>query len=394
MIDFSPPDELLALRDKVATFVRNEIVPMEKDPRQGPHGPEESLRLDLVGKARDAGLLSPHAPAKWGGLGLDNIGNALVFEAACYSPLGALALNIQAPDEGNVHLLDKVATDAQKERWLRPLAEGRIRTVFHMTEPDGGAGSDPSLMKTVAKDEGDAYVINGRKWLISGIGAPGVGLNIIMAKTLSASGEDLGASMFLLDGEVPGMEIVRTLDTMDSNTVGAHCEVTYDDVRVPKDQLLGEPGKGFRYAQIRLAPARLTHCMRWLGQAVRCHEIAVEYARTRMAFGKPIGEHEGVGFQLADNETDLHLARLATWHCAWVLDQGQKGRRESSLAKVFVSEALCRVVDRCVQVLGGLGITADTVVEQTYRDIRAFRIYDGPSEVHRWAQARDIMRGA
>ncbi len=180
---------------------------------------------------------------------------------------------------------------------------------------------------------------------------------------------------------------------MDSNTVGAHCEVTYDDVRVPKDQILGEVGKGFRYAQVRLAPARLTHCMRWLGQAVRCHDIAVDYARKRMAFGKPIGEHEGVGFQLADNETDLHLARLSTWHCAWILDQGQKGRRESSLAKVFVSEALCRVVDRCVQVLGGLGITADTIVERTYRDIRAFRIYDGPSEVHRWAQARDIMRG-
>jgi alkylation response protein AidB-like acyl-CoA dehydrogenase len=200
--------------------------------------------------------------------------------------------------------------------------------------------------------------------------------------------------MFLCDADEPGIENLRTLDTIDRNSPGGHCELDFRDVRVPATRVLGEAGKGFRYAQVRLAPARLTHCMRWLGAAGRCHEIAVEYARERQAFGKAIGEHQGVGFQLADNEIDLHLSRLAIWHCAWVLDQGGRGRKESSQSKVFCSEALGRVVDRSLQVLGGKGITGDTVVEQIYRDIRCFRIYDGPSEVHRFSLARDIMRGA
>ena len=391
MIDFQLPDELAALRDQVDAFVRDEVIPLENDPGQTPHGPTDELRMRLVEKARGAGLLSPHIGTEWGGLGLDHVGKAVVFEAAGYSTLGALALNIQAPDEGNAHLLEQVATQEQKETWLRPLAEGRIRTVFSMTEPDGGAGSDPSLMRTTASEQGGDYVINGRKWLITG--APGASLNIVMAQTLDATGNDVGATMFLCDMDAPGFEIVRMLDSIDSNSPGGHCEVNFDDVRVPKERILGEVGKGFRYAQVRLAPARLTHCMRWLGAARRCHDIAVDYARERQAFGKPIGEHQGVGFQLADNEMELHLCRLAIWHCAWLLDQGDRARRESSQSKVYCSEALGRVVDRSLQVLGGKGITGDTVIERIYRDIRCFRIYDGPSEVHRFALARDIMRG-
>ena len=392
MISFQLPDELAALRDKVDAFIRNEIIPFESDPRQPAHGPSDELRLDLVEKAREAGLLSPHIGAEWGGLGLDHVGKAVVFEAAGYSTLGGLALNIQAPDEGNAHLLEQVATTEQKEKWLRPLAEGRIRTCFSMTEPDGGAGSDPSLMRATAQEDGDDYVINGRKWLITG--APGASLNIVMARTLDVDGKEVGATMFLCDADQEGIENLRILDTIDRNSPGGHCELDFRDVRVSKDRVLGEVGKGFRYAQVRLAPARLTHCMRWLGAAVRCHDIAVDYARERHAFGKPIGEHQGVGFQLADNEMDLHLSRLAIWHCAWVLDQGERGRKESSQSKVFCSEALSRVVDRSLQILGGKGITGDTVVEQIYRDIRCFRIYDGPSEVHRFALARDILRGA
>jgi acyl-CoA dehydrogenase len=186
--------------------------------------------------------------------------------------------------------------------------------------------------------------------------------------------------------------IKRLLNTMDSNSPGGHAEVEFNDVRVGSERILGEVGKGFRYAQVRLGPARLTHCMRWLGAARRCHAIATDYARKRQAFGRAIGEHEGVGFMLADSEMDLNLCRLAIWHAAWMLDRGERAQLETSMYKVYCSEALSRVVDRSLQILGGMGVTDDTVVQQIYRDIRAFRIYDGPSEVHRFAIARTILR--
>lgn len=389
MIDFSLPDNLVRLRERMDQFIRDEIIPLEHDPRQGPHGPTEEFRNELVARARKAGLLSPHAPKQWGGLGLDHFGMAVIFEAAGYSPLGPLAVNIQAPDEGNTNLLNKIATPAQKEKWLKPLSLGEIRTAFLMTEPDGGAGSDPSLMATVARRNGDHFILNGTKWLITGF--PGASLNIIMARTVDETGADLGATMFLAPMDAKGIRMVRVLDTMDTNSPGGHSVVAIEGLKVGLEDVLGEVGQGFRNAQVRLGPARLTHCMRWLGQARRCHDIAVAYANKRQAFGRLIGQHQGIGFQLADNATDLHLCRLAIWHCAWLLDQGDQARTETSRAKVFCSEALGRVVDRSLQVLGGLGMTSDTVVERTYRDIRAFRIYDGPSEVHRHFLVRDIL---
>ena len=390
MIDFTLTDEQRELRDRTAAFIRDEIIPMEGDPRRDGHGPTEALRLELVAKARAAGLLSPHVGTAWGGLGLNHVGKAIVFEQAGYSLLGPLALNISAPDEGNMHLLEVVATEEQKARYLRPLAAGERRSIFSMTEPDGGAGSDPSMLRTEARQDGDEYVINGRKWLISG--THGAGFNICMARTFDGAGQDVGATMFLLPIDAEGFSEVRQLDTMDKNLVGGHSVVEFADVRVHRKWVLGEVGKGFRYAQVRLAPARLTHCMRWLGAARRAHDIAVDYARKRHAFGKPLGEHEGIGFQLADNEMDMHLCRLSIWHAAWLLDQGEKARTETSMAKVFCSEALGRVVDRSLQTLGGMGITGDTMVRTIYQDIRAFRIYDGPSEVHRFSLARDLMR--
>lgn len=390
MIDFSLPPELEELRERTAQFVRDEVMPFESDPRQDAHGPSDALRHDLMLRARAAGLLSPHVDEDWGGLGLGHIGKAVVFEEAGYSTLGPHALNIAAPDEGNMHMLQEIATEAQKETYLRPLAEGRVRSAFSMTEPEGGAGSDPSMLKTEARADGDDFVINGRKWLVTGVA--GAAYHIVMARCFDARGEELGATMFLVDTGQPGIDNVRVLETMDSNLTGGHAVVDYRDVRVPAEKILGAVGEGFRYAQVRLAPARLTHCMRWLGAARRCHDIAVDYARQRHAFGKPIGEHEGIGFQLADNEMDLHLSRLAIWHAAWVLDRGERGGRESSMAKVICSEALSRVVDRAVQTLGGKGITGDTVVQKIYKDIRAFRIYDGPSEVHRFALARRLMK--
>jgi len=390
MIEFSLTEEHRELQDRTRAFIRDVVIPYEGDARETPHGPSDELRGELIAKAREAGLLSSHVGTDWGGLGLSHVGKAVVFEEAGYSPLGPHALNINAPDEGNMHMLEQIASDEQKERYLRPLAAGEVRSVFSMTEPDGGAGSDPGMLKTSAKETDDGYVINGRKWLITG--AQGGAFQIIMARTFDAGGQDVGATMFMADMNVDGCRVERVLETMDSNLAGGHAIVVYDNVRVPKSAVLGEVGKGFRYAQVRLAPARLTHCMRWLGAARRCHDIAVQYARERHAFGKPIGEHEGVGFQLADNLTDLHMSRLAVWHTAWVLDQGERGGTESSMSKVYVSEAVCRVVDRAVQVLGGTGITGETVVMRTYKDIRAFRIYDGPSEVHRWSLARGILK--
>lgn len=390
MIDFELPKDLLKLRERVESFIAEKIVPYENDRRQTRHGPEESLRRELVALGRDAGLLSPHGPKEFGGLGLDHRGMAVVFEAAGWSTLGPLALNIQAPDEGNVNLLNQIASAEQKARWLAPLVRGEIRSVFSMTETvTDGAGSDPSLLQTTARRVADGFVIDGRKWMITGV--PEASINIVMARTLDAAGADLGATMFLVDMDAPGFRVERVLDTIDSNSPGGHAEVSFNAVHVTSDRVLGQVGQGFRNAQVRLGPARLTHCMRWLGAAVRCHAIAAEYAGRRHSFGRTIGEHQGVGFMLADNAIDLHLSRLAIWHAAWLLDQHSHARDETSMCKVFCSEALGRVVDRGLQILGSIGITSDTVIERIYRDIRPFRIYDGPSEVHRHALARRIV---
>jgi acyl-CoA dehydrogenase len=390
-MDFSLTPELAKLQQLTRDFIRQEIIPMERDPRQTPHGPTKELRNELLAKARAAGLLTPHASRELGGLGLSHVAKAIVFEEAGYSPLGPVAMNIHAPDEGNIHLLEVVATPAQKERWLRPLVAGQIRSCFAMTEPAPGAGSDPSMLQTSAVPDGDHYRISGRKWFITG--ANGASFTIIMARMPDGS-----ASMFLADMKEPGITLERQMEALDSCFSGGHSVLNIDNLRVPAMNVLGEVGKGFQYAQVRLAPARLTHCMRWLGQARRAHDVAVGYAAERRAFGKTLLEHEGVGFMLADNEMDLHAARLTIWHTAWILDQAQGNTRigghESSIAKVIVSEATWRVVDRCVQVLGGQGVTHETIVAKIFCDMRAFRIYDGPSEVHRWSIAKHIAKRA
>lgn len=391
-MDFSLPPDVADLAARVDDFVRTEVIPFESDPLWSDHGPDDDLRRALNAKARVAGLLAPHAPREYGGLALSHVAKAAVFEAAGYSILGPVALHIQAPDEGNLHLLSVVANASQKERFLRPLAEARTRSCFAMTEPmteaGEGAGSDPSMLSTRATRDGDGFVISGTKWLTTG--ADGAAFAIIMART----GDDPGdATMFLADLPNPAFRIVRRLTTMDTSFMGGHAEIEIDNLRVGPDSVLGEVGKGFRYAQVRLAPARLTHCMRWLGSAKRAHDIATDYARRRKAFGARLGDHEGVSFMLADNALDIHSTRLAIQHCAWVLDQGGRGNTESSMAKVIASEAIMRVADRSLQILGGMGMTRDTVVERIFRDVRGFRIYDGPSEVHRWSLGRRIVEG-
>lgn len=373
-----------AIADRVEKFVRSTVIPYEKDQRKSAHGPSDELIDELRAGARAAGVLTPHILAD--GCHLTQRETATVLTATGLSPLGPLACNTAAPDEGNMYLLGKVGSPEQKARFLDPLVKAEVRSAFFMTElaEEGGAGSDPSMMRTTCRLDGNHWVINGRKRFITG--ADGAGIGVIMAKA------DEGACLFLVDLPDPAVRTTRVLDTIDSSMPGGHAEVDIAGLRVPADQMLGNAGEGFAYAQIRLSAARLSHCMRWLGACIRANEIATDYANRRQAFGKLLVDHEGVGFMLADNLIELKQSELMIDWCAGVLDGGSLGIAESSMAKVAVSEALMRVADRCVQVMGGIGVSGDTVVEQVFREIRAFRIYDGPTEVHKWSLAKKIRR--
>jgi len=380
----APSERAAEIGARVERFVRDVVAPYERDSRCGAHGPRDDLVAELRDKARASGVLTPHILPDGGHL--DQRETAYVLQRSGLSLLGPIAVNTAAPDEGNMYLLGKVGSPEQKRRFLDPLVRGEARSAFFMTEPaeDGGAGSDPSMMQTTAVMDGNHWVVNGRKAFITG--AAGAQVGIVMAKSAD------GACMFLVDLPDPAITIERVLDTIDSSMPGGHAVVKIDHLRIPTDQMLGNSGEGFSYAQIRLAPARLSHCMRWLGACIRADEIATDYANRRHAFGKTLIDHEGVGFMLADNLIDLKQAELMIAWCAGVLDAGAAGGAESSMTKVAVSEALMRVADRCVQVMGGSGVTGDTIVEQVFREIRAFRIYDGPTEVHKWSLARKIKR--
>jgi acyl-CoA dehydrogenase len=380
----SDPTLAREIAARVERFVRDVVVPYERDPRLGAHGPSEDLVRELRIQARTAGVLTPHILRN--GAHLSQRETAMVLKPSGLSPLGPVAVNTMAPDEGNMYLLGKVATAEQKARFLAPLVSGDARSAFFMTEPAelDGAGSDPSMMKTEARLKGGHWVINGRKAFISG--AVGAKVGIIMAKSPD------GATMFLVDLPDPAVRIERVLDTIDSSMPGGHALIDIVDLHVPIDQVLGRPGEGFKYAQVRLSPARLSHCMRWHGSVTRAQEIATAYACRRHAFGKLLIDHEGVGFMLAENMIELKQAELMIDWCADVIDTGALATGESSMTKVAVSEALMRVADRCVQVMGGSGVCADSIVEQVFREIRAFRIYDGPTEVHKWSLAKKIKR--
>ena len=390
MIDFKITNKIEKLKETTQKFILEKVIPKEKDPRQDSHGPHDSLRTELNKEAKKVGLLSPSVGKQWGGLGLNMRDMAVIFEASGYSLLGPQAMNCSAPDEGNMHMLEVVANNDQKNQWLKPLASAKIRSCFSMTEPSPGAGSDPTMLKTTATKTDKGWLINGEKWFITGFN--GAKLNIIMAKTAEKIEKGHGATIFLVDNKNPAIEKIRTQNSMESSFPGGHCQIKFNNLEVTDDSVLGEVNLGYKYAQVRLAPARLTHCMRWLGAAQRAHDIASNYASKRQAFNKTIGDHGGLAFQLTDNEIDIHMSRLFIWNTAWLIDQGDEARNESSMSKVFCSEAAFRIVDRAMQTLGGMGITDDTMVERLFREIRPFRIYDGPSEVHRWAVAKRLMK--
>ncbi|HVR40558.1 MAG TPA: acyl-CoA dehydrogenase family protein [Thermoanaerobaculia bacterium] len=383
-MNFELEPGLVDLRDRVAAFVRDEVIPAESRTL------DRELVAELRDKARAAGIFGPQLPREYGGLGLGTVAMCVLFEQAGRSFLGPLALHCAAPDEGNMHLLAHHANDAQREQYLRPLIEGKIRSCFAMTEPAPGAGSDPTMMMTRAVRVDDGWEITGRKWFTTG--ADGAAFAVTMAVTDPDADKHRRATMFLVPTDTPGYRFVRNVPVMGEHGFSGHGEVDFESVRVPDSAIIGSIGDGFRLAQVRLGPARLTHCMRWMGVAQRAIEIATSYAKQRAAFGKKLTEQQSIQWMIADSEIELHASRLMVLNAAWQHEQGSEMRHESSICKVFVAEAVNRIIDRAVQMCGALGVSGDTPLEHFYREARAFRIYDGPSEVHRMVIARNVLR--
>lgn len=392
------PDHVEDLRVRTREFIRSVVIPREPVPGERL---DPGTRAELQQAAKDAGVFAPHVPTEFGGQGLGIRWWSPVFQEAGYSPIGPSVLNCMAPDEGNMHMLNAIATPEQKQRFLAPLASGQVRSSFAMTEPHPGAGSDPAGLKTVATPTESGWVIQGHKRFISG--AVGAGFCIVMARTeATRDGAPAGATMFLVPMDSPGIRIGEPIHTIDRYIDGGHPHLYFDDVEVPQDAVLGEVGLGFRYAQVRLGPARLTHCMRWLGLARRSLDIALDRAEARELFGAPMKDL-GIAQQLiAESVIDIETADAIITKTAALLESEPKaGSAMSSVAKVYCSEAIYRVVDRAVQMCGGDGVSDGLPLAQFLNEVRPFRIYDGPNETHRWAiarrasaaRARSIARG-
>jgi acyl-CoA dehydrogenase len=383
------PPELVALRERTREFVREVVVPAE--PRPGDRLAPET-RAELQQAARDAGVFAPHVSARYGGQGVPIQHWSPIFQEAGYSPLGPVALNCMAPDEGNMHMLGLIATDAQRERYLEPLAAGRVRSCFGMTEPHPGAGSDPSALSTTARKVDGGWVINGEKRFISG--AVGADFCIAMVRTEAYGDHPEGATMLMVPMDTPGISVGRLIHTIDSTIDGGHPHVHFEDCFVPDDAVLGEPGLGFRYAQVRLGPARLTHCMRWLGLARRSLDIALDRIERRELFGAPMHELGLAQHLVAQSVVDIETSDAIITKTSLLLDSDPKaGSAMSSIAKVYVSEAADRVVDRSIQLCGGDGVSDGLPLAQYRNEIRPFRIYDGSTETHQWAIARRASAG-
>ena len=389
-MDFSRPRHIEAIAHRVRQFVDQQVIPLESDLLRTGDDLGMNQLQGLRAAAKAAGLWAPTMPTEWGGMGLTIQEIVPVFEAAGRSLLGPLAMGCAAPDEGNLHLLHNWANAEQTERYLVPLARGEAFSAFSMTEPPPGAGSDPRMIQTSAHYEDGAWRINGHKWLTT-FGEI-ADFFIIMARTDMDVHPYQGCTLFIAPRDTPGIKILRDVPVMGAKDFGGHVEILYEDLRLGDDAILGEAGQGFMLAQARLGPARLTHCMRWTGIAQRALEIAAQYASEREAFGGPLTSHQSVQWMLADSAMELKMGRLLIHEAAWRLAQGEQARVETSIAKLQVSEIVCRVLDRCVQICGGRGISRDLPLSTWYEKARAFRIYDGASEVHRMVVARDVIK--
>ena len=385
-MDFTLNPEVEDIRLRVRDFVEKEVLPLEADPANfADHENIPQVRLDPVrAKAKKAGLWAPQVPKEYGGMGLPIVAWAAIYEEAARSIFGPLAIHCMAPDDGNMNLLAKAGTPAQKEKWLRPIAEGKVRSAFAMTEPHPGSGSDPGMMLTRAEKKGDRYIVKGHKWFITG--AEGAEHFVLIART--SDDPRRGLTGFMYHKDQPGWRITRRIPIMGPHEHGGHCEIEYDGLEIPEENILLNVGDGLRITQIRLGPARLTHCMRWLGFARRCMEIAQEYVGRREAFGSKLIERENIQIRLGDVAHQIEIGRLLTMHAAWKLDQGSRARKEVSMAKIQVADTLHNASDLAIQLNGARGYSKDTILEWIYRYARAARLVDGASEVHKMVLAR------
>ncbi len=388
-MDFTLSPEIEDYRARIRAFLDEHVIPLEVD--RANYDDHENIDLkvlnDVRAKAKAAGLWAFQMPRERGGQGLGPIGMAATYEEAGRSIFGPVCFNVQAPDDGNMILLERVARDDQKDRWLQPIVDGAVRSSFIMTEPHPGSGSDPAMMRTTAEKKGGKWVVHGHKWFITGAGV--AEHFILLART--SDDDRRGITAFLFHRDAPGWEIVRKVPIMGPEEHGGHCELRFDGLEIPDEDRLMEVGEGLKAAQIRLGTARLTHCMRWLGMAKRALDVAAPYVRERQSFGSALADHEGVQWMLGEAAMDIQMGRLATMHAAWLLEQGDFARKEVSMAKVMVSELLQKTVDTAIQLMGAKGYSGDTPLEWMYRYARQGRLVDGASEVHKMVLARSYL---
>lgn len=388
-MDFSISNELKALRARVRDFVEEEIIPLER--REDCIDEYRNIAPHALERVREqvkrAGMWAPQMPQRYGGLGLNMVGMAVCYEEMNRSIFGPVCFNCAAPDDGTMLALNKALPEAQKAAWLQPIIDGRVQSAFAMTEPMPGAGSDPAMMLTRAERRGEKWVVHGRKWFITG--AANAKHFILIART--SDDNRRGLSAFLFHADDPGWRVARRIGIMGPEDHGGHCELEFDGLEIPQENMLLSEGDGLKFTQIRLGPARLTHCMRWTGMAKRALEIAAGYVSERRSFGIGLHEHEGVQWLLGDAAMQVEIGRMLTMRAAWLLDQGERARKEVSMAKVVVSEALHHAVDTAIQLCGAKGYSTDLPLEWMYRYARLARLGDGASEVHKMVLARHLL---
>lgn len=388
-MDFSLSPRNESYRQRIRAFVEDELMPLERGPEA--YDEHENIAAEplerMRAKAREQGLWCLQIPKHLGGQGLDIAGIAACYEEMNRSIFGPVVFNAAAPDDGNMTVLAKVATQEQQARWLMPIVDGQVRSSFAMTEPPPGCGSDPGMMQTRATRKGDRWVINGHKHYITGAGE--AAHFILIARTSDDTRKGLSAFMFHRDD--PGWEIIRRIPIMGPEEHGGHCELKFDGLEIPDENRLMEVGDGLKLTQIRLGTARLTHCMRWLGLARRSLEVATDYVDRRESFGQPLAQREGVQWLLGEAAMDIQVGRLLTMHAAWKLDQGDFARKEVSMAKVAVADTLHKAVDTAIQLCGARGYSKDTPLEWIYRYARQARLVDGASEVHKMVFSKTLL---
>lgn len=388
-MDFTISPEIESYRARIARMVEDDILPLEADPAS--YDEHENIRLDLLdqmrAKARDAGLWCLQLKPESGGVGLGRMGMAVCYEEMNRSIFGPVIFNSAAPDDGNMMVLEALGAPQQKERWLAPIVQGKVRSAFAMTEPHPGGGSDPSMIGTKAAKRGDKWVISGRKWFITG--AAEASHFILMART--ADDPRAGLTAFLFHKDQPGWKILRRIPIMGPEEHGGHCELEFDGLEVAEEDVLGGVGRGLKVTQVRLGVARLTHCMRWLGLSKRAVEIARDYAEKREGFGVRLADRESIQLMLGGLAMRIEIGRLLVMKAAWELDRGGFARKEVSMAKIHAANLLHEAADTAIQINGARGYSKDTVLEWIYRYARQARLVDGADEVHRMVLNRHLV---